>query len=81
MCRVPDRAADYLVQHYGDDWMYIPPHDEQPLTVGQLRSYHRKDVISHVELLQISSNTHSQREYSGIARRLLDQELYAAVVV
>ena len=29
MCRVPDRAADYLVQHYGDDWMYIPPHDEQ----------------------------------------------------
>lgn len=29
MCRVPDRSADYLVQHYGDDWMYIPSHGEQ----------------------------------------------------
>lgn len=29
MCRVPDRSADYLVQHYGDDWMYIPPHGDQ----------------------------------------------------
>ena len=28
MCRVPDRTADYLVQHYGDDWMFIPPHLE-----------------------------------------------------
>lgn len=27
-CRVPDRTGDYLTWHYGDDWMYIPPHGE-----------------------------------------------------
>lgn len=27
--RIMDRASDYLVQHYGDEWAYIPPHDEQ----------------------------------------------------
>ncbi|MEG0830372.1 MAG: LicD family protein [Anaerovoracaceae bacterium] len=27
-CRIPDRTADYLTLHYGDDWMYIPPHEE-----------------------------------------------------
>ncbi len=27
--RIMDRAGDYLVQHYGDEWAYIPPHDEQ----------------------------------------------------
>ena len=27
-CRIPDRTADYLTWHYGDDWMYIPPHGE-----------------------------------------------------
>lgn len=27
--RIPDRTSDYLVWHYGDDWMYIPPHNEQ----------------------------------------------------
>lgn len=27
-CRVPDRTSDYLTWHYGDDWMYIPPHSE-----------------------------------------------------
>jgi len=27
-CRIPDRSGDYLTQHYGDDWMYIPPHNE-----------------------------------------------------
>ncbi|MGI6736873.1 MAG: LicD family protein [Anaerovoracaceae bacterium] len=25
--RIPDRTYDYLVQHYGDDWMNIPPHE------------------------------------------------------
>ena len=28
-CRIPDRTSDYLVQHFGDDWEFIPPHDEQ----------------------------------------------------
>lgn len=28
-CRIPDRTGDYLTWHYGDDWMYIPRHDEQ----------------------------------------------------
>ncbi len=28
-CRIPDRTSDYLTWHYGDDWMYIPPHNEQ----------------------------------------------------
>ncbi|MGN8913697.1 LicD family protein [Anaerofustis butyriciformans] len=23
----PDRSADYLSWHYGDDWMFIPPHN------------------------------------------------------
>lgn len=27
--RIMDRAGDYLTQHYGDEWAYIPPHDEQ----------------------------------------------------
>ena len=27
-CRIPDKTADYLTQHYGDEWMYIPPHSE-----------------------------------------------------
>jgi len=27
-CRIPDRTADYLTWHYGDNWMYIPPHGE-----------------------------------------------------
>ena len=27
--RIPDRSGDYLTQHYGDEWAYIPPHDEQ----------------------------------------------------
>lgn len=28
-CRIPDRAGDYLVQHFGDEWTFIPPHEEQ----------------------------------------------------
>ena len=28
-CRIPDRSWDYLVQHYGDEWEYIPPHAER----------------------------------------------------
>ena len=28
-CRIPDKTSDYLVQHFGDDWEFIPPHDEQ----------------------------------------------------
>lgn len=28
-CRIPDRSADYLTQHYGDEWTYIPPHEGQ----------------------------------------------------
>lgn len=28
-CRIPDRSSDYLVQHFGDEWTTIPPHDEQ----------------------------------------------------
>lgn len=28
-CMIPTRSGDYLTQHYGDDWMYIPPHSEQ----------------------------------------------------
>lgn len=27
-CRIPDRTGDYLTWHYGDNWMYIPPHNE-----------------------------------------------------
>ncbi|MBR2706512.1 MAG: LicD family protein [Mogibacterium sp.] len=27
--RIPDRASDYLVRHFGDEWTTIPPHDEQ----------------------------------------------------
>ena len=30
-CRIPDRSSDYLVQHFGDEWTTIPPHDEQEL--------------------------------------------------
>lgn len=29
ICRIPDKTIDYLVWHYGDNWMYIPPHDKQ----------------------------------------------------
>ncbi len=28
-CRIPDRASDYLVQHYGDEWTHMPPHEEE----------------------------------------------------
>ena len=28
-CRIPDKSSDYLVQHFGDEWTTIPPHDEQ----------------------------------------------------
>ncbi len=28
-CRIPDRASDYLVRHFGDEWTTIPPHEEQ----------------------------------------------------
>ncbi|MFR7477437.1 MAG: phosphorylcholine transferase LicD [Acutalibacteraceae bacterium] len=27
--QIPEHTPDYLTWHYGDDWMYIPPHDEQ----------------------------------------------------
>lgn len=27
--QVPARLSDYLVWHYGDNWMYIPPHGER----------------------------------------------------
>lgn len=27
--QIPEYTPDYLTWHYGDDWMYIPPHDEQ----------------------------------------------------
>ena len=26
---VPNRVSDYLIWHYGDEWSYIPPHDER----------------------------------------------------
>ena len=26
---IPDKPVEYLTWHYGDEWMYIPPHDEQ----------------------------------------------------
>lgn len=26
---VPQRTSDYLIWHYGDEWSYIPPHDER----------------------------------------------------
>lgn len=28
-CRMPDKASDYLVRHFGDEWTTIPPHEEQ----------------------------------------------------
>ena len=26
---VPQRTSDYLIWHYGDEWSYIPPHEER----------------------------------------------------
>lgn len=26
---IPHRTSDYLIWHYGDEWSYIPPHDER----------------------------------------------------
>ncbi len=26
---VPNRTSDYLIWHYGDEWSYIPPHEER----------------------------------------------------
>ena len=26
---VPNRVSDYLIWHYGDEWSYIPPHEER----------------------------------------------------
>ncbi|MBE6045189.1 MAG: LicD family protein [Clostridiales bacterium] len=31
---VPSKVCEYLVQLYGLDWMYIPPHDEQLVHTG-----------------------------------------------
>ena len=27
--RMPGRTVDYLVRHYGDEWMYVPPKEQQ----------------------------------------------------
>lgn len=34
--QIPEHTPDYLTWHFGDDWMYIPPHDEQQ---GHIAAY------------------------------------------
>lgn len=50
---VPQRTSDYLIWHYGDEWSYIPPHDERTshnaisvegITYQELRSDYMKRV-------------------------------------
>lgn len=50
---VPQRVSDYLIWHYGDEWSYIPPHDERSshaaitvegITYEELRSDYMKKV-------------------------------------
>ncbi|EDS72659.1 LicD family protein [Anaerofustis stercorihominis] len=51
----PDKSADYLSWHYGDDWMFLPPHSERsshkavycfdtPYTVIKEEAYKYYDV-------------------------------------
>lgn len=50
---VPQRVSDYLIWHYGDEWSYIPPHDERSshdaitvdgITYKELREDYMKKV-------------------------------------
>lgn len=50
---VPNRVSDYLIWHYGDEWSYIPPHDERTshnaisvegITYQELREDYMKKV-------------------------------------
>lgn len=55
MLLCPDRSADYLSWHYGDDWMFIPPHSgrerhtaiyslDTPYTVIEKEAYKYYDI-------------------------------------
>lgn len=50
---IPQRTSDYLIWHYGDEWSYIPPHDERTshnaisvegITYQELRDDYMKKV-------------------------------------
>lgn len=50
---VPNKVSDYLIWHYGDEWSYIPPHDERTshnsisaegITYRELREEYMKKV-------------------------------------
>lgn len=50
---VPNRVSDYLIWHYGDEWSYIPPHEERTshnsisvegITYQELRDDYMKKV-------------------------------------
>lgn len=61
--QIPEHAPDYLAWHFGDDWMYIPPHDEQQ---GHVAAYNRHiscDELrrAYLPLLNRSSLDHAYR--------------------
>lgn len=87
MCRVPDRSADYLVQHYGDDWMYIPPHDEQEshnAIFSHTVSYKtiQEDYLRYIDIPETRKALHERKllYFNSMDNRILEKDMRASCV-
>ncbi|MGN0673918.1 MAG: LicD family protein [Anaerovoracaceae bacterium] len=87
MCRVPDRSADYLVQHYGDDWMYIPPHAEQEshdAIFSHTVSYKtiQDDYLRYIDIPATRAALHERKllYFDQMDNRILEKDMRAKAV-
>lgn len=60
-CRIPDKTIDYLVWHYGDEWMYIPPHSKQ-----ESHNAIFSDVVSYKEIKNDYARYLNKKKYEKI---------------
>ena len=66
---VPQRTSDYLIWHYGDEWSYIPPHEERTshnaITVeGITYQELRDDYMKKVDAAKIKRDSVFRKIYS-----------------
>lgn len=79
---VPQRTSDYLIWHYGDEWSYIPPHDERSahdaITVEETDyKEFRKEYLKKMHKGRLRRNSVSRKIYYLLnakkAHRLMEQ--------